>query len=150
MGEENGKTRVLITVLKVLGAVAVAALGTYGSIKSTQASSEITQAIAFLKATADRIDVKVIPRLQSRLDQLQGDNKSLAETAATLRERVARLEGDLYSHPERRPKPTAAAGMELPEPEGEKLDMIIKRKPGKIPDVNFNDVKTMVQQKAEE
>jgi len=154
MGEGNGKTRILITVLKVIGAIAVAGLGAYGSIKSTQASSEITQAIEILKATADRIDVKVIPRMQKELDRQQGDDKTLVEICAKLRERVAHLEGRLgrVAHLERRPRPTAtAAGMgpPAPEPEAIKLDKILKRKSDKIPDVDFDGVQMMVQKAAE-
>jgi hypothetical protein len=140
----------LITVLKVFGTVAVAGLGTYGSIKSTQASSEITRTIEILKATADRIDVEVIPRLRKRLDRLQDDNKALAETAATLRERLARLEGKLE-----RPRPTSGGSMvtvlSAPKvgPEEKNLDKILKRKPVNIPDVDFDGVQMMVQKAGE-
>jgi cell division protein FtsB len=123
-----------MTKWQVVGQVLVAFLGLCAAALGIWAGTRS-------EGTVDRLDGDVIPTVQKRVDELQTDNKTLANAvkkldaeADALRDRVSRLEGAL-GHPHRPgwifsgASPSATAGAKGKK----KLDKILTRRRVEIP-----------------
>ena len=99
-----------LTAIVSLAGVIIVAILQFGTAKE----SSVTAVIDQTKVVVEQINEKVIPRLQSLVDSLAKDNTSL-------RERIAKMEGQLEEiryrrNPRIRPKPDEEPELVAPPP----------------------------------
>lgn len=88
----NGKGA---AIAKVVGQVVVALLGLLGAALGVWSQGKASDVGAVVKATVERLDARVIPAMQRAQDESRVDVKTVVETVAGLRERLARLEVEI-------------------------------------------------------
>lgn len=117
-----------LTAITSLAGVIFVAILQFGTAKE----SSVTAAIDQTKVVVEQINNNVIPRLQALVDSLTKEN-------TTLRERIAKLEGQLEeiryrrTHKVRKPKPEPTSPPELVAPPVQQMIPKIKL-PEKIDD----------------
>jgi len=96
MAEAKTKTEIRVTLLKVLGSLLVAGMGTYGVVFSTIANNKSdTNAIATeesTKAVLAQMNNLILPKIQADLKELAYTIKEMDKDGQAARERIARIE----------------------------------------------------------
>jgi cell division protein FtsB len=128
----NGERKERIAKWKIIGQVVVALLGAAGTVLAVWANTGLSD-------TVSRLDEQVIPSMQALVDELRTDNKTLVQTIADLRERLARIEGGREVALGARWFPLPGAGKPKPKADKveKKLEMLLDKKPASIPMVQM-------------